>query len=485
MNKKRILYVTSECAGFAATGGLAEVAGSLPKAIKASTKTIDIKVVMPLYKKIIENYKDKLKFVGEGKMSVAWRDLYVGVFTIKKDGVDYYFVDNKYYFNRDNLYGHYDDGERFAFFSKSIFKVMEIIDYFPDIIHTNDWQSALVNIYLDILYKKQGIFTDIKSIFTIHNIEYQGIFDQPFLEDVIGIGKNYRSILEYNGLINLMKGAIVCSDLVTTVSPRYAREIATATYAHGLESIIRLNLNKIIGIINGIDYESYNPLTDKDIYDNYDVNTFEQKVNNKIELQKDLGLEVNPNIPLVAVISRLASHKGVDILLDVLPGLLDFNCQFVVVGTGEYQYQRALESFAKQRANCKAIITFNSSLARKVYAASDLFLMPSKSEPCGLSQMIASRYGAVPLVRETGGLFDTIIDYTQGGNGFTFKEYNGSDFYQKIKEAITLYQNDKDGYVDLQKKAMSTDFSWEFSSKKYIELYKQLLKKETKKNSKK
>ena len=290
MKQKKILYVTSECTNFAYTGGLAEVAGSLPKAIVQSTKSYKIKVVMPLYKKIIETYGKKLKFVGEDKLVLAWRELYIGVFTIKLNGIEYYFVDNKYYFNRDALYGHYDDGERFAFFSKSIFKVMEIIESYPDIIHTNDWQSALVNVYLDISYKKQGIYTDIVSVFTIHNIEYQGIFDSYFLEDVIGIDKEYKSILEYNGLINLMKGAITCANLVTTVSPRYSREISTAYYAHGLEHIIRMNKSKFMGILNGIDVESYNPLTDNNIYYNYDVNTLDEKLNNKLQMQKELGL---------------------------------------------------------------------------------------------------------------------------------------------------------------------------------------------------
>ncbi len=481
MKQKKILYVTSECTNFAYTGGLAEVAGSLPKAIVQSTKSYKIKVVMPLYKKIIETYGKKLKFVGEDKLVLAWRELYIGVFTIKLNGIEYYFVDNKYYFNRDALYGHYDDGERFAFFSKSIFKVMEIIDYYPDIIHTNDWQSALVNVYLDISYKKQGIYTDIVSVFTIHNIEYQGIFDSYFLEDVIGIDKEYKSILEYNGLINLMKGAITCANLVTTVSPRYSREISTAYYAHGLEHIIRMNKSKFMGILNGIDVESYNPLTDNNIYYNYDVNTLDEKLNNKLQMQKELGLEVNPDKCLMVVISRLASHKGIDILLESLKGFLDLGVQFVVLGTGETEYQNAFMKYNNERpTQVRAIISFNNVLARKLYSAADLFMMPSKSEPCGLSQMIASRYGAVPIVRATGGLYDTIVDYTDNGNGFVFKDYTSSALYEKGKEAIELF-NDKEKFTELVKKAMEKDFSWQASAVQYIDMYNNLIKKFNKK----
>lgn len=478
MKQKKILFVTSECTGFATTGGLAEVSGSLPKAITKQSKAYKVKVVMPLYKKIIDTYGKKLKFVGESTVNLAWRDSYVGVYTLKLDGIEYYFVDNKYYFNRNELYGHYDDGERFAYFSKSIFKVMEIIDYYPDCIHTNDWQSALVNIYLDILYKKEGVYMDIKSVFTIHNIEYQGIYDEHFLEDVIGIDLRYKEILEYNGLINLMKGAIVCSDLVTTVSPRYSREIATTYYAHGLEHIIRINKSKIIGILNGIDVDSYNPLTDAVIDQNFDVTTIDKKKINKTKIQEYLGLEVDENKCLIVVISRLASHKGVRIILEALEEILSLNTQFVVLGTGSIDYQDMLLNIAnKHSRQMKAIISFDSTLARKLYSSSDLFLMPSKSEPCGLSQMIASRYGSIPVVRETGGLYDTIVDYTNEGNGFSFKEYSKDALLNKVKEAVYMFENDKESFTKLIEKSMNKDFSWQASSKEYINMYNELLKK--------
>ena len=481
MKQTKILFVAAECAGFAVAGGLADVAGSLPKAIMTANKAFKVKVVMPLYKKIIEAYGKKLKFVGCGNIDLAWRNQYVGVFTLKKDGVEYYFVDNKYYFDREGLYGHYDDGEKYAFFSKSIFKVMEIIDYYPNIIHANDWHSALVNIYLDLMYKKEGKYMDIKSIFTIHNIEYQGVFGMDFLEDVIGIDKKYADVVEYNGLINLIKGAIVCSDLVTTVSPRYAREIATANYSYGLENIIRLNLSKLMGIINGIDYVSYNPLTDEAIKTNFDVDTFEKKVENKLALQEELGLEVNPNKPIVACISRLVSQKGMDLVVEAMQGLIDLGAQVVVLGTGEMSVEQAFKnSPACHNENVRIIFAFNSTLARKIYSGSDIFMMPSKFEPCGLSQMIASRYGTVPVVRATGGLYDTIADYYEfekSGNGFVFKHFDSTGLYNKTKEAIDLFKNDRESFNELAKVCMNKDFSWNASAKTYINTYKNLLKK--------
>ena len=475
--KVKILFVTAECSGFAPVGGLAEVAGSLPQAIMNADSNYEVKVVMPLYKKIIDAYHKELTFVGESTVNLAWRNQYVGVFTLKKNGVDYYFVDNKYYFDRFGVYGHFDDGEKFAFFSKSIFEVMRIIDFYPNIIHANDWHTALVNIYLDILYKKQATYMDIKSVFTIHNMEYQGVFGLEFINDVIGIDKKYQEIIEYNGLVNLMKGAIICSDLVTTVSPRYAREIATSQFGWGLENIIRMNKHKVVGIINGIDYDSYNPLTDKAIYCSYDVNTIENKKENKAKLQAELGLEVTPFLPLMSVISRLVSQKGIDILLESIQGFVDMGAQIVVLGTGDHALEDSLRALSNN-PNVKILITFNQDLARKIYAASDFFIMPSKFEPCGLSQMIASRYGAVPIVRETGGLYDTITDYyaSKDGNGFTFKDYSSYALYLKGKDAIELYRYHFDEYLELSKRCMKKDFSWNASAKSYIGTYNNLLK---------
>lgn len=477
INKTKILFVTAECAGFAPVGGLAEVAGSLPKALMEDDKKFDVRVVMPLYKKIKDAYHKDLVFVGESQVDLAWRHQYVGVYTLIKDKVTYYFVDNKYYFDRFGVYGHFDDGEKFAFFSKSIFEVIKIIDFYPNIIHSNDWHTALVNIYLDIFYKKKGIYMDIKSVFTIHNLEYQGIFGLEFLSDVIGIDPKYQDLIEYNGLINLIKGAIVCSDLVTTVSPRYSREIATNAYACGLENIIRMNTGKIVGIINGIDYNSYNPETDKAIYENYNALEFDKKVINKTKLQAELGLPVGENIPVIALISRLVGQKGIDLLIDKLEFFKSKGYEVIILGTGANELEEALKHWNND-LYIKPLITFNQDLARKIYAGSDIFLMPSKFEPCGLSQMIASRYGTIPVVRATGGLYDTIQDYStdKAGNGFVFKDYNSDALSRKVEEALDLYKNNKEEFDNLAKTCMSKDFSWNASANKYIQVYKNLLK---------
>ena len=471
----KILYVASECSGFIATGGLAEVAGSLPKAMMEQVKSYKVKVVLPLYKAISEKYRSELKFLGSTTINLAWREAYVGVFSLKKDGVEYYFVDNKYYFDRDKAYGYFDDGERFAFFSRSIFAVMEIAKFYPHVIHCNDWHTALVNVYLDILYKKQGLLTDIKSVFTIHNIEYQGVYEIPFLTDVIGIDSAYQEILEYNGLINLVKGAIVCSDVVNTVSPRYAKEIATSHFSCGLEHIVRLNNQKIYGIINGIDVDFYNPETDSAIYKQFNLENIGDKKVNKVELQKELGLEVNPDVCLISVISRLAGHKGIDLILEQFEAMMNENVQVVVLGTGGEHFENSFRYFENRyQGRVKALILFNTKLAKKVYAASDIFLMPSKMEPCGLSQMIASRYGAVPLVRETGGLYDTI----KPENGYSFKEYNSGDMLYVIKSAVNDYYNKESGVFNGKLvNAMEKDFSWNVSAKEYISMYKKMFSK--------
>ncbi|MGI6710047.1 MAG: glycogen synthase GlgA [Bacilli bacterium] len=475
---KRILFAVAECQPFIATGGLAEVAGSLPKAIMASNTNYKVEVIMPLYRGILEKYGKKLKFLGKSQIQLAWRKLYCGLFRMVYEGVTYYFIDNKYYFDRDNIYGHYDDGERFAFFSKSVIDVLPLLTNQPDVIHTHDWHTALVNIFLDILYKKEGKYMDIKSVFTIHNIEYQGRFGEHILEDVFGISKKYTDLLMYNGDINLVKGAIVCSDLITTVSPRYAREIALSQYACGLEYIIRLNSSKIVGIINGINTEFYNPMTDQSINANFDIDSIEKRKENKKALQMGLDLEVNDDICIISIISRLASHKGIDLILDKFHEIMLDNVQVIILGKGDYYYEQRFQEMARfYPKRVSALITYDMDLSKRIYSGSDLFLMPSKMEPCGLSQMIASRYGCVPIVRATGGLFDTIKDYSEkDGNGFVFKDYDSSQMLAKITEAVGVF-NKKEDFKKLIKKAMSVDFSWNRSSKEYIAKYNELLKK--------
>lgn len=475
--KKNLLFVSSECQPFAVTGGLAEVIGSLPKAIMAERKSYKVSVVMPLYSRIIKNYGDKLKFIGQKTITLAWRNLYAGVFKTTVDGVDYYFIDNKYYFDREGLYGYFDDGERFCFFSKAVIECFPIFGFVPEVVHAHDWHAAATNIFLDILYKKNAQYMDIKTVFTIHNIEYQGIYEPSFLEYVMGIDRQYMEILDYNGLVNLMKGAIVCSDLVTTVSPRYAREITTAQYAHGLEHIIRLNNQKLVGIINGINYELYNPETNEVLPNNFNSESLNKKKANKLALQRGLNLELDENVCIISMITRLAGHKGIDLILDKFDQIMQENVQFIVLGTGESFYENKFREFARRYPKRVAsMITFNGDLSKQIYGASDLFLMPSKTEPCGLSQMIASRYGTAPIVRATGGLYDTIKDYNGGdGNGFVFKDYDSQKMLEKIQEAVRVYYSDD--YEALAKKIMDIDFSWNASANLYIKQYAKLLKK--------
>lgn len=463
----KVLFVVSECMPFIATGGLAEVAGSLPKELKK--QGVNIKVIMPLYKKMIEKYQNELIYVGSTTVQLAWRNLYCGLFKMKYDGIDYYFVDNQYYFNRDQIYGHYDDGERFAFFSKSIFDCMNLMKFYPNIIHCHDHQTALVTVYLDLL-KKKGTLMDIKSVFTIHNIEYQGRYDYKFLTDVLGIDERYCSILEYKDCINVMKGAIVCSDLVTTVSPRYAREISTARYAFGLEHIINMNRQKIIGILNGINYSFYNSKTDEEIVKNYDFKTIELKKENKRALQKSFNLNRDDEACLISIISRLVTHKGIDLVVDKLDEMMQSNIQLIILGVGESYYEEKFKYFtSKYPGKVYYIKAFNTALSKQIYSGSDLFLMPSKSEPCGLSQMIACRYCTVPIVHATGGLFDSINDE----NGFVFKNDDATEMLWKIQEAVWIYKN-KEQFMEKIKNAYNTDFSWKKSAKVYFNEYTKL-----------
>lgn len=463
-----VLFVASECMPFAATGGLAEVAGSLPKALKKLGA--NIKVIMPLYKTIIKQYSEKIIFVGETITKLAWRKQYCGLYRLDYDGIDYYFVDNKFYFDRDQLYSHYDDGERFAFFSKAIFDCLAMMEFNPDIIHCNDHQTALIPVYLDLM-KKKGKMLHTKSIFTIHNIEYQGKYDESMLHDVFDIDQEYKEIIQYNQQINLMKGAIVCADRVTTVSPRYAREITTAKYASGLHHIINANQQKLIGILNGIDTSIYNSATDESIVKRYSFKTIQDKKENKLALQRAFNLNQQSDVCLIAIISRLATHKGMDLIVEIVDEVMKQEVQMVVLGLGETYFEEKFQSYAKKYPNrFSAIIAFNTHLSKQIYSAADLFLMPSRTEPCGLSQMIACQYGTIPIVRATGGLFDSI----HSDNGFVFKEYDSQSLLEKINEAIGVYQKPS-AFKKLIKNAYLSDFSWTKSAQKYYEEYIRLL----------
>lgn len=471
----KVLYATSEALPFIASGGLGDVAGSLPHALRK--RLIGCRVVLPLYDTIKQELKDTMKFITHISVPVAWRRQYCGIFEAKHNGVIYYLIDNQYYFKRDTIYGHYDDAERFAFFSRAVLEIIPYIDFKPDIIHCNDWQTALTPVYYSAMYANSPGYENIKTIFTIHNIQYQGVYGKELLEDVLGIPADKASLLEYDGCINFMKGAIECADKVTTVSPSYADEILDPWYSHGLDSILNERRYKLSGILNGIDTVGYDPATDKCIKANFSADDVSGKKIDKKALQKEMGLPVKPGVPVIGMVTRLVSHKGLDLVKGILDELLATSeMQLVVLGSGDYEYESYFRWIAEKYPDKVGLrIGFVPELARKIYAGADMFLMPSKSEPCGLSQMVALRYGTVPIVRETGGLRDSITDCGDGkGNGFTFKSYNAHDMLDAIRRALTLYYNGD--WNELVLRALNCDFSWGRSANAYIRLYKETLK---------
>ncbi len=479
----KILYVASEAMPFAATGGLGDVMGSLPAAVKKVLgEGADVRVVIPMFSSVKEKYGVILKKELEANVRLSWRNQYMAVYSTVKDGVTFYFVDNEYYFKREFLYGNYDDGERFAYFGKAVLELMAALPYFPDVIHSNDWQSAPLVIYLK---RKLGLdprFDSTKVLFTIHNIEYQGVYNFETLADVFELAEWDRPTVEYNGAINLMKGAIVTADWVNTVSPRYASEIMTDYYSCGLAPVLRMNAGKISGILNGIDVDYYNSETDTDIKANFFATDTRGKAINKAELQRICGFSEDPSVPLIAMVSRLASHKGFDLVKHILEEFLGRNdVQVALLGTGEPELEAYFAHIAERfPGKFAAKLEYNKPLSKKFYAGADLFLMPSRSEPCGLAQMIASRYGTVPVVRETGGLADTIKPYnkfTAEGNGFSFTNYNAHEMMNVLEDALDLYR-DRVKWGALVERVMTMDFSWNMSARKYIELYKSMCEKE-------
>ena len=473
----KVLYVASEALPFMASGGLGDVAGSLPVALRK--RLIGCRVVMPLYDSIKQEYKDQMKFITSISVPVSWRRQYCGIFEAKYNGVIYYFLDNQYYFKRDGIYGHYDDAERFAFFARAVLEIIPHIDWKPDIIHCNDWQSALTPLYYSCYYANQMGYENIKTVFTIHNIQYQGKYGDELLNDVLGIAPEYNNLIMYDGLVNFMKAGIECANKVTTVSPTYAKEILDPWYSYGLDSILNQRSWKLCGILNGIDTDNYNPATDKAIAQNYDESDYKKgKAACKKTLQEQMGMAVRDDVPLIGIVSRLVEHKGLDLIKEVMEkSLWERDVQYVVLGSGEWQYETFFrELHNKYPDKIGVTIGFVPDLARKIYAGADLFLMPSKSEPCGLSQMVALRYGTLPIVRETGGLKDSITDCGDGeGNGFTFKTYNAYDMLGAIYRGVEAY-NDKQGWQVLVKRALECDMSWGKSANEYIRMYKSLLK---------
>ena len=472
-----ILYVTSEAAPFSASGGLGDVMGALPQAVKSASKDDNVSVILPYYKKKVPgSLSSSFRFVCEFRFKYVWRDAYVGIYATEFGGVTYYFVDNEQYFLRDGLYGEFDDGERFAFFSMAVVEFMLKMDKLPDVLHANDWQSALTIVYLRTKYYDVKAFRSVRTVYTIHNIEYQGKYDLAILGDIFGLDDRFRPVVEYDGCINLMKGALVVADRVTTVSPNYACELRQAYYAYGLQHVINANGHKLSGIINGIDTVVFSPDKGGDIAFPYSLSdVWEGKAKNKAALQRELGLPVRRDVPLAVMITRLARQKGVDLLTCILDELLESDMQFVILGTGDADYEKTLNEIAERHPDkMRALIKFDRALSKRLYASADLFLMPSRSEPCGLAQMIACSYGTIPVVRAVGGLYDTIVPYGQeGANGFVFNNYNAHELLFRTKDALSLYRNPEE-WGKLIAGAMTTDFSWDRSAQKYLSLYRGL-----------
>ena len=471
----KILYATSEAVPFCKTGGLADVAGSLPKAL--AEQGAEVAVILPLYQRVKERFGGQLKFECYDYVNLAWRHSYCGLFSLERDGVTWYFVDNEQYFNRPDLYGYMDDGERFGFFSRAIVRMLPHLKFWPEVIHCNDWQTALVPIYLKDDGVREEQFRSIRTALTIHNIEYQGRYGMESLGDLFGLDHGWADdgTIVMDGDVNLLKGAILCADAVNAVSPTYANELKLAYFAHRMENIMRRCEYKLSGVLNGIDMKLYDPATDQRITANYSVDDLSGKNADKTHLQKIMGLREDPNVPIVAIVSRLVSHKGLDLICEVLHDMMELPMQLVVLGKGDRKYEEFFHWAAQQYNGRMAVrLDYNEELSMAIYAGADLFLMPSKSEPCGLSQMIAMRYGTVPIVRETGGLKDTVQPYEawrDAGNGFTFANYASGDMLYVIREAVYLYKDYPDAFSRLRKRAMKCDFSWARSARDYLRIY--------------
>lgn len=471
----KTLFVTSEAYPFLVSGGLGDVSGALPAALRS--RFIGCRVVMPLYEDIKEELKNEMHFIGSLSVPVSWRRQYCGVFEAKYNGVIYYLLDNQYYFKRHGLYGYYDDAERFAFFSRAALEIIPLIGYKPDVIHCNDWQSALVPTYYHLFYAGRPGYENMKTVLTIHNIQYQGKYGEEILEDVLGIPYDARCLLENEGAVNILKGGIETAHAVTTVSPTYAREILDPWFSYGLDSILKERSWKLRGIINGIDVEVYNPETDPMIAANFSAETLSGKAQNKRALQEQLGLPQREDVPLIGIVSRLVSQKGLDLVKYALEEMMQWDVQFVILGSGDWAYESYFDEMAAkypQKIGLK--LGFIPALAHQIYAGADMFLMPSKFEPCGLAQLISLRYGTLPIVRETGGLKDTVLDCGgENGNGFTFQTYNGDDMKDAVHRAVMLYQN-RDAWNEAVIRAMHCDHSWGQSAGEYAKLYKELQK---------
>lgn len=481
----KVLFAAAESVPFIKTGGLADVIGSLPKYLK--NKEIDVRVILPKYSDIPEKFKSQMTVIKRIRIPLGWRQKFCGIEELTYDGITFYFIDNEYYFKRQGIYGsdqgiygYDDDAERYAYFCRAVLEALPHMRFKPDLIHCHDWHTSLISVFLKTLYQDHPFYEKIRTLFTIHNLKYQGIFPRNVLGDVLGLGDEYFSQdgLEFYGQINYLKGGLVFSDALSTVSRTYSQEIQTEYYGENLNGLLWKRRDDLYGIVNGIDPQEYDPRVDSHIFVNYDETAL-KKDENKMKLQEQLGLPVNKEIPMLAILSRLVEPKGLDLIACVLNELLQMDIQLVVLGTGESQYENLLRDAAyfhpqKMSAN----ILFDNTLAHRIYAASDIFLMPSMFEPCGIGQLLALRYGSLPVVRETGGLKDTIHSYqedTGEGNGFSFTNYNAHDMLYTIKRAIDFFYN-KPVWNKIVQNAMESDYGWEQSSGEYEALYKMIMR---------
>lgn len=477
---KKVLFVASECVPFIKTGGLADVVGSLPKYF--NKEQYDVRVMIPKYLAIPDSFKNKMIFITNFNINLAWRNQYVGIMQTEYEGIKFYFLDNEFYFSGCTPYSNiYEDIEKYAFFCKATLSALPLIDFQPDIIHCNDWQTGLLPVYLKDTFIQGEFYKGIKTILTIHNLKFQGIWDLKTVKDITGLSSYYFTPdkLEAYGDANYLKGGIVYADYITTVSKTYAEEIKMPFYGEGLDGLIRARDNTLVGIINGIDFNEYDPQTDPFIYKNYDAKTFrKEKSKNKLALQQELGLEHNDKKFLIGIVSRLTDQKGLDLIDYVIEEICGEDTQLVVLGTGEEKYENLFRHFAwKYNDRVSANIFYSNERAHKIYAACDAFLMPSLFEPCGLSQLMSLRYGTVPVVRETGGLKDTIEPYNQyenTGTGFSFANYNAHEMLATLKYAKSIFYNKKREWNKIIDRGMAMDFSWNNSAKKYEELYDQI-----------
>ena len=476
--KLKILFVTSEADPFVKTGGLADVSGSLPQALRK--KGHDVRVVLPEYCIMDDKYKKKLEHITDFNIQIVWRNEYAGVNKLSNNGVPTYFIDNKYFFNRSTLYENDDKDVQFTFFNRAVLEMLPEIDFQPDIIHFNDWQTGILALLLADNYRQFDFYEDIKTLYTIHNLRYQGQFNPRIISDVLGI--NYwhwnSGKIRHNGMVNFMKAGIFYADKINTVSKTYAQEIKTSYFGEGLDYALRMRSPDLQGIVNGISYDKFNPAKDPDIYYNYDKNEIKDKYKNKEGLQKEFGLDINKDIPMIGIVTRLVEQKGIDLIIEIIEEVLNKeNIQFVLLGTGRKKYEMFFENLAQKYPKKVGVkITYDAKLAQRMYAGLDMFLMPSKFEPCGLSQLISMRYGTIPIVKETGGLKDTIIPYNEyedTGFGFSFANFNAHDLMYTIRRAVYFYTK-IDTWSKLIKRAMKQNFSWKHSAQEYLKLYSSL-----------